>query len=434
MQPTELLRTDDSSALGSQHTAEPSVVAFIEAGTADGGSVSWLLSALKCLDRRRFSPVVIFYYAAGGATVEKIRALGVPLHFASSRPPDYSPKWLQRSIRPVFLRKLSSLCRLAYRHLVRDAAIIWNVRRLLRDTRTAVVVLNSDLHFQYCGAIAARFLKLPILCRKSGGIGEGRRIKKYLTPYIDVFVPISKAAERDQLENPSTRRSILVYEGVDVNEFNGRCQNPVLRHQLGIPESRKVVTSIARLEPGKGQLEMLEAAAKVIRKFPDVVFLIVGEETPRNGPLTASLRACVERLGLKEHVVFTGARGDISDILAITDVFVHCPTTWIEGLGICHLEAMSSGKPSVVSNNGGLPEAAADGVTAFVVPPGDIDRMAGAILSLLGDRDLAKRFGRSARVRAEQLFDIVSNNTVYHELLQELVGGRDGRQAERKSV
>jgi len=46
----------------------------------------------------------------------------------------------------------------------------------------AVVVLNSDLHFQYCGAVAARLEKLPILCRKSGGIAEGLRIKKLLTP------------------------------------------------------------------------------------------------------------------------------------------------------------------------------------------------------------------------------------------------------------
>jgi hypothetical protein len=58
----------------------PSTIAFIEAGTADGGSTSWLLSALKYLDRRRFEPLIIFYYAAGGATVEKIRALGVPMH------------------------------------------------------------------------------------------------------------------------------------------------------------------------------------------------------------------------------------------------------------------------------------------------------------------------------------------------------------------
>jgi glycosyltransferase involved in cell wall biosynthesis len=422
-----------SSHSGTTDTPEPSVVAFIEAGTADGGSTSWLLSALRCLDRQSFSPVVIFYYAAGGATVEKIRALGVPIYFASAHPPDYFPESL-RHRGPALVRKFTSLLRVGYRHVVRDGSITRNVRKLLRQTKASAVVLNADLHLHYCGAIAAHYQHLPIMCRKSGGIGEGRRIKKYLTPWIDVFVPISRAAEQDQLSNKDTKRSVLVYEGVDVWEYNGQSRNPSLRQQLGIPANKKVVTSVARLEEGKGQQELLESAPKVIEQLKDVVFLIVGEETPPNGPITASLHATVERLGIKDHVIFTGARGDVADILAITDVFVHCPTTWIEGLGICHLEAMSSSKPSVISNNGGLPEAASDGVTGFVVPPGDTDRMAASILNLLTDEALAQRFGTAARARAEQLFDIVSNNTFYHKLLLELVSKHNQNEEEKPAM
>src|ERR1700730_8010270 len=181
----------------SQAATRPSTIAFIEAGTADGGSISWLLSALKYLARRRFEPLIIFYYAAKGATVEKIRALGVPMHFVSTESPGYFPAWLRSRPRLWPLRKCMSLCRIAYRLLVRDTSITRAVRRHLRERRVAVVVLNSDLHFQYCGAVAARLEKLPILCRKAGGIEEGLRIKKLLTPFVDVFVPISKATEKD---------------------------------------------------------------------------------------------------------------------------------------------------------------------------------------------------------------------------------------------
>jgi glycosyltransferase involved in cell wall biosynthesis len=402
----------------------PSTIAFIEAGTADGGSTSWLLSALKYLDRRRFEPLIIFYYAAGGATVEKIRALGVPMHFASKEPPSYFPAWLRSHPRLWPLRKCMSLCRIAYRLLVRDTSITRAVRKHLRERGAAVVVLNSDLHFQYCGAIAARLEKLPILCRKSGGIAEGLRIKKFLTPFVDVFVPISKAAEKDQLTNPVTKRSVLVYEGVDMSEYRGRPQNPALRSKLGLPKNKKIVTSIARLAAGKGQAELIKAAVRVIQEFPEAVFLVVGEETPPNGPVTSCLHSSVLRLGLTDHVVFAGARGDVPDILAITDVFVHCPTTWIEGLGISHLEAMASGKPSVISRNGGLPEAAIDGVTGVVVAPADIAAMSAAILRFLMNPDLAERFGQAARARAEKLFDIAANNTVYEDLLQELASRR----------
>src|ERR1700676_1827356 len=406
----------------------PSAVAFIEAGTADGGSMSWLFTALKYLDRRRFKPVIIFYYGAGGATVEKIRALGMPMPLASPKPADSFPAWLRSRAGLWPLRKWMSLWRTAYRLLVRDISIIRATRKHLGESGAAAVVLNSDLHFQYCGAIAARLEKLPILCRKSGGIGEGWRIKKLLTPLVDVFVPISKAAEKDQLGNRATRRSVLVYEGVALSEYRAGRQNAALRSTLGIPEGKKIITSMARFAEGKGQAELLEAAAKVIQEFPEAMFLIVGEETPPNGPVTSSLQSSVLPLGLREHVVFAGARGDVADILAISDVFVHCPTTWIEGLGICHLEAMASGKPSVISRNGGLPEAAIDGVTGVVVAPGDIAAMSAGILRFLMNPDLAEKFGQAARARAEELFDIAANNTVYEDLLQELASQpREGK-------
>ncbi|MGB7285160.1 MAG: glycosyltransferase family 4 protein [Candidatus Acidiferrum sp.] len=408
--------------------AQPTTIAFIEAGTADGGSVSWLLSALTYLDRSRFQPLIIFYYSAQGATVEKIRALGVTMLFASAKAPDDFPLWLRKQPRFWPLRKCQSLCRIAYRLLVRDASIIRKVRKYLRDERAAAVVLNSDLHLQYCGAVAARLEKLPILCRKSGGLGEGVRIKKLLTPFVDVFVPISKATEKDQLSNTSTKRSVLVYEGVDLSQYRGRRKDPALRAALGLPENKKIVASIARLETGKGQAELIESAVEVLREFPETVFLIVGEETPPNGPITASLRDAVARLGLNDSIVFAGARGDVPDILAISDVFVHCPTTWREGLGICHLEAMASGMPSVISRNGGLPEAAIDGVTGVVVAPGDISAMSRAILRFLTNPDLADEFGKSARARAEHLFDIAANNTIYEHLLGELASRRTRRE------
>jgi glycosyltransferase involved in cell wall biosynthesis len=401
-------------------------IAFIESGTADGGSVAWLLSTLTYLDRTRFEPLVIFYYAARGTMMEKIRALGVPIYLASAKSPSYLPRWLRSDARSRFLQKCISLGRIAYRLSTRDTPITIAVRRHLRKNRVDVVVLNSDLHFQYCGAVAARLENLPVVCRKTGGINEGLRIKKLLTPLVDVFVPGSKATEKDQLKNPATKRSVLLYEGIDISKYPGRRHNPRLRSALGLPENKKIVTSVARLEVGKGQPELIEAAARVIQEFPEVVFLLVGEETPPNGPNTSVMRNNVLRLGLTNHIVFAGARGDVPDILAVTDVFVHCPTTWIEGLGICHLEAMASGIPSVISRNGGLPEPAIEGVTGFVVAPADIAAMSRAILHFLMNPEAAEKFGRAARARAEELFDVARNNVVLENLLDELASRRTG--------
>jgi glycosyltransferase involved in cell wall biosynthesis len=70
---------------------------------------------------------------------------------------------------------------------------------------------------------------------------------------------------------------------------------------------------------------------------------------------------------------------------------------------------MAMAKPTVVSQNGGLPDAAVDGWTGFIVPPGDTDKLSSAILRLLRDQELASRLGRNARQRVEELFDVEKN-------------------------
>ena len=81
------------------------------------------------------------------------------------------------------------------------------------------------------------------------------------------------------------------------------------------------------------------------------------------------------------------------------------------------LEAMASSVPAVVSDNGGLPDAVVDGVTAFVVPRGDVERMTDAVVKLLADETLAREFGRRARRRVEQVFDMATNGRALQEIL-----------------
>jgi len=272
-------------------------------------------------------------------------------------------------------------------------------------------VLNNDVHGHLVGALAARISRIPCICRKAGGIGEGRRLKRFLTPMVDLFISISAATETDQRENnPSTKRLVTIYDGVDLRRFDPSVDPSPVHAELGVPRGRKVVGLVSRLVPGKGHKELLEAAAVVVKRYPNVVFLIVGG-TPyaTSEQLREELQAVVQSLQLRDYVIFTGWREDVPRILSAVDIFVHCPTTCIEGLGIANLEAMAMGKPTVVSNNGGLPDAVVDGVTGFVVPPGDIEKLSAAILRLLEDDELARRLGRNARQRIENEFDIEKN-------------------------
>ena len=117
-------------------------------------------------------------------------------------------------------------------------------------------------------------------------------------------------------------------------------------------------------------------------------------------------------------MIFTGWRDDIPAVMQCVDIFVHCPTTFIEGLARTCLETMAVGVPAVVSENGGMPDAVINGVTGFVVPPGDVADMAESVLALLENESRCREFGEHARVRVEQFFDAEQNT---HKLQEQIL-------------
>jgi glycosyltransferase involved in cell wall biosynthesis len=393
-------------------------ILFMEAGSGRGGSSMFLYYFLKYLDRKKFQPFVAFYFHNSGPDTARIKGLGIPVFFLNNRrePSEYVPVgWLFVKSESTLSNGIKVILRFLLQMVMMEMPTAWRLLWLIKRKSIDLVVFNNDVHYHIAGTFAAKIGGVTCICRKAGGIGEGRRLKKVLTPCIDLFIAISKATAEDQLRNnPSTKRLVTIYEGVDLKMFNPEVQNRDKKKELGIPSDKKVVGNISRFDKGKGQIELLEAAALIVKKYSEVVFLMVGD-----GELMEELQLKTNKLSLNDYVLFTGWRIDIPEILSVVDVFVHCPTTWIEALGIATLEAMAMGKPCVVSDNGGLPDVILDGVTGFVVPPGDIEKMADAVLRLLEDEGLVTKFGRNARKRVEDEFDIEKNSKKLEALFLE---------------
>jgi glycosyltransferase involved in cell wall biosynthesis len=166
---------------------------------------------------------------------------------------------------------------------------------------------------------------------------------------------------------------------------------------LPAPRAGFVITCLARLAPQKGHAHLLEAVARVAREVPGARLLLAGE-----GPLRGELQAQAGRLGLNGRASFLGLvpRAALPDLLAQTDVVV-LPSFW-EGSPVALIEAMSAGKPIVASNVGGNPELVANGENGLIVPPGDPEALAQALLRLARDGALRERMGRLSRQRFER--------------------------------
>ena len=394
-------------------------ILFLESGTGPGGSVNFLRDFLLHLEHSKAHVIVGLYFPNPSRTLEEIQSLGYPVAFfnrtrlVASKNSTGSSRLFDTSLKK--LRKLSTAARILSRFFRIQLPLTWKVWRFIHREAIDVVVLNQDVHFHVPGVLAARLAGKPCICRKAGGIGEARRLKRFLNPGVDLFVSISKATETDQRNTPGTREVVNIYEGLDLQRFASLPSKNSMRASLGIPRGKKVLAAITRVEVGKGLPEFIQMAAKLIQCNADAVFLIVGDEGPHGGTLTRDLGDLVHSLDLDDHVIFTGWRDDIPAVMQCVDIFVHCPTTFTEGLARTCLEAMALAIPAVVSENGGMPDAVENGVTGFVVPCGDIQAMAESTLALLANEERCREFGRRARSRLEQLFDAAHNSRQLQE-------------------
>jgi glycosyltransferase involved in cell wall biosynthesis len=156
-----------------------------------------------------------------------------------------------------------------------------------------------------------------------------------------------------------------------------------------------LVVSIARLFPQKGHGDLITAAGIVTSALPGVRFAFVGD-----GPSRPELVSAIEARGLNGTVLLLGTRNDIPDILAAADVFAL--SSLQEGLPVAVLEAAAAGCPVVATSVGGVPEIIEDGTTGLLVPPGDPQAMADAILAMLTEPQRARQLATAAKKLVER--------------------------------
>jgi glycosyltransferase involved in cell wall biosynthesis len=124
-------------------------------------------------------------------------------------------------------------------------------------------------------------------------------------------------------------------------------------------------------------------------------FVIVGD-----GVLRPEMEQHARELGIADRVVFTGWRRDLPRIYADTDILVVSSNN--EGTTVSAIEAMAAGRPVIATQVGGLPDLIDHGKTGLLVPPGDRDGLATAMLSLLREPETACRMGQSARAMVQE--------------------------------
>lgn len=296
-----------------------------------------------------------------------------------------------------------------------DVATSWSLIRLIRAERFDIVH-SHGVRAGLLGRLAAKlaggcYIVHTVHTMPEDVVpGKGvpgvvvKRIYRIVDSWIgcwtDRIITVSNDLKRRTIcRHVSNDKITTIHSGVDVSEYSELAHAETGRHQLRLPTGCKVVGTIARFTVQKN-LDNLIAAARIVCSLrDDVYFVLVGD-----GPEYERLNQVAQKFGLGHKVFMPGYIRDIAKVLPGFNVFAL--SSIYEGHPLSVLEAMAAGLPVVATNVTGIAETVVSGETGYIVPVGDSEALANALLNVLADDNKAVSMGIAGRSRVVSLFSL----------------------------
>lgn len=255
-----------------------------------------------------------------------------------------------------------------------------------------------------------------------GGTNPRHRLARRLyRPFVHRYVALSDHLRRyleDSVGIPSAR-IVQIYNGVDLRRFN-----PDSVEAQAVPDypfdgkDVWVVATVGRMQAVKDPMNLARAFVLACRAEPGntkrLRLAMVGD-----GPQLAEVKKVLAEAGLLDRAWLPGERNDVAAILRRVDCYAS--PSKAEGISNTILEAMASGLALVATRVGGNPELVQDGLTGHLIPAGNSEALASALLHYLADPALSRRHGRAGLQVVERRFSLDRMVTDYDQLYSTLL-------------
>jgi len=340
---------------------------------------------------------------------------------------DYSDFRQRITAQPVALHPL---------HRAPGHGLGWTVRlwKLLRQLKPDLV------HTRNLAALEAQFVAAAAGVHATVHGEHGRDVfdlhgrnwkynllRRAARSFVSNYIAVSRDLEswlRQTVRVPP-RKLHQIYNGVDSVKFHPRTgARPAVLPPGFTDADSTVFGSVGRMVEVKDYPTLTRAFIQVLQQSPERAaqarLVIVG-----GGPARAACMELLERAGLAHLAWLPGERHDIAELMQAFDVFVLPSKN--EGISNTILEALASGLPVIATAVGGNVELVEDGVTGRLVPAGDAENMAQALLGYLGDPEAPARIARqggNARQQAEQRYSIPAMAEAYATVYDRTLGLR----------
>jgi len=259
-----------------------------------------------------------------------------------------------------------------------------------RPTILHTHLVHADVYGQLTGALTG----VPLRVSTKHGFNEFRENPGFalgdraIATFAHAHIAISRGLARylEEVEGFDGASFEIVHYGIEPN---------------GAPHAyeglQPRLLCVGRLIPIKGHIVLLRAFAEARRQLPELRLDIAGR-----GPLEPALRALAKELEVDDAIRFLGYVAPVQR--AIENAAIVVVPSMGEGFGMVALEAMERARPVIAADIGGLGELVEESVTGLLVPPGEADPLARAIVQLAGNLPRAAEMGEAGRRRALEQF------------------------------
>jgi glycosyltransferase involved in cell wall biosynthesis len=364
------------------NSSDQIVLLYITTGLSTGGAEIMLYNLLSRINRERFFPIVLSLMKPE-TWGDRIKALGIPVHTLS-----------MEAGKPT----LNSL---------------WKLLRLVHQFKPDLIE-----GWMYHGNLAAQFAslfylsKIPVIWTIHHSLHSLESEKSltikiiklgaYLSHLTAKIAFVSQASKRQhEALGYSHKNSCIIPNGFDTSLFVPLSSAKLVKIELGIPQKSMLIGMICRYHPMKDHANFLQAAALLLKTYPDIHFLLIGTAVDQTNQ---NLIQLMKELKLSAQIHLLGERTDIPRLTAALDILT-VASAYGEAFPLVVGEAMSCGVPCVVTDVGD--SAWIVGKTGRCVPPKNSEALAAAWKELIELGSEARSdLGKAARNRIIENFSL----------------------------
>ncbi|QQS40541.1 MAG: N-acetyl-alpha-D-glucosaminyl L-malate synthase BshA [Acidobacteriota bacterium] len=354
---------------------------------------------------------------------------GHNVHFISSTLPTRLTELSER----IHFHEVEMMTYPLFEHQPYSLALATKMATVARAERLDLLHVHYAIPHSISAILARESIKskryLPVITTLHGTditlVGADRSylpITKYGLQQSDGVTAVSKFLKKATIETFDFDDVEVIPNFICPNHYKRDTTSP-LRTELA-DEGETLLAHVSNFRSVKRPVDCVEILGKVLEKGAKARLVMVGD-----GPQRSACEYRAEQLGIKQYVTFAGKKANISDYLAVSDIFL-LPSE-LESFGLAALEALACEVPVIASRVGGIPEVVTDNETGFLSNFGDIEKMSEDTLKLINDEDLREAFGKAGRESAVTRYSASEIIPQYINFYEKVLGARTASAAER---